>query len=554
VPDRFRKLEEDSFDVIVIGAGAGGLTAAALLASRGKKVLVLDQHYVAGGNMTAFRRPNYHFDVGLHYVGGCHAAGFLPKILRAVGAHGVDFQPMDPNGFDTIMLPDLVFKVPRGMDNFRARLIEAFPYERAGIERYVGVMRQLLLLQGTVGRPLALLAAVPRVLTLARWSGSTFAEFLDSCTHDPRLRAVLAGQHLDYAQSPSRVSALMGLLLPMHLIESGGYYPRGGGQAVSDALAASVESNGGKLLLRTRARRILVEQGCVKGVVIESKHLGTRVVRAPVVVSNADVKRTYLELVGPEHLATKTVARVEGFEMAPALGSVYLGVRRGPNAESLPCTNFWLQQALDIEEEYRATERGDFASQPSTIVSIASAKDPANTRLAPEGVTNIQLMSLAPSRPEAWGVSAAQVADGTYRDNPAYLEKKAEYAGRLIRIAERTLPRLAEQIVFQEVGTPLTQQRYTLSTGGTSYGIASTPMQFLRRRPDTKSEIRGLYLCGASCRFGHGIAGAMLSGLLAASYITGFRLVRDVMLEKTLRGTRTRDLQAEVGAREVSGC
>jgi monoamine oxidase len=70
--ERYRTLERDTFDVIVVGAGTGGLTAAALLARHGCSVLVLDRHQVAGGNATVFHRPGYAFDVGIHYIGDCH--------------------------------------------------------------------------------------------------------------------------------------------------------------------------------------------------------------------------------------------------------------------------------------------------------------------------------------------------------------------------------------------------------------------------------------------------------------------------------------------------
>jgi all-trans-retinol 13,14-reductase len=83
--------------------------------------------------------------------------------------------------------------------------------------------------------------------------------------------------------------------------------------------------------------------------------------------------------------------------------------------------------------------------------------------------------------------------------------------------------------VHLEVATPLTQSRFTGSTGGTSYGIAATPAQFLRRRPGTKTEIGGLYLCGASTRTGHGIAGVAMSGLMAASQVIGGGLTQEVL-------------------------
>ncbi len=552
-PDRFRRLEQDRFDVVVVGAGIGGLTSAALLAQRGYSVLVLDQHYVAGGNATVFRRRGYEFDVGLHYIGDCAPDGTIPRILHAAGVDDVEFRPLDPDGFDTLVFPDFAFRVPRGIERYRERLLDQFPHERRGIERYIHVLEQFDALQGLAVKPKTAWKVLPRSLTALRFATATLGSFLDTCTHNPRLRAVLAAENGDYGQPPSRASLMLHAGLMLHYLKSGGYYPAGGGQIMSDRLADSIEANGGKILLRARVQRILVRDGRATGVVFENKHVGRREVRAGAVIANSDLKRTLLELVGPDKLKRRTAKRARDYEMSPALGVLYLGVRGDLAAEGITNTNFWVSPSYDFEPIYQRTRAGRFDPDPLVYISIASLKDPHNRRLAPPGVTNLQLMSLAPSEPESWGVTAAEVANGSYSDNADYQRLKAEYAARLIRGAERVLPGLAERIVMQEVSTPLTHSRYTLSTGGTSYGLSLIPSQFFLRRPGARTEIEGLYLCGASTRMGHGIMGAMMGGLDAASQLLGRGIYGEVFRRRRPPAAEARLEPLIPGERGASG-
>jgi phytoene dehydrogenase-like protein len=278
----------------------------------------------------------------------------------------------------------------------------------------------------------------------------------------------------------------------------------------------------------------------VRGVEISNKHLGRVTVRAGEVVASGDVKEVLLRLVEPGALAQRTRSRASGWKMAPALGALYLGVRQEALGGRSKNTNYWVYPRWDLEREYANTEAGGFSPEPFLFVSSASLKDPENPRLAPAGVVNLQLMSLAPSAPEAWGTTPDAVRSGAYRDDAAYLSAKAEYSERLLRAAERVFPGLAGHVVFQELATPLTHARFTSSTGGTSYGIAATPDQFLWRRPGPKTEIAGLYLCGASARSGHGIMGSMLGGVIAASTIAGGGLAR-----AALGGARAADQRAK---------
>lgn len=524
--DRFRKLEKDSYDVIVVGAGMGGLTTAAILARKGHSVLVVDQHYVPGGCNTLFRRPGYEFDIGLHYIGDCEPNGVIPRVLRVAGVEDIQFREMDPDGFETYHLPDFTFRVPRSLELFRERLLDRFPEEKRGINRYIRFLRQMGRIMRAEGRPLRFAWTLLTSPMIIRYANKTLGELFDSCTKNPQLRTVLAGQNGTYCEPPSRAAALLHGGVCMHYF-FGSYYPTGGGQKISDRLAEEIENHGGKILLRARAEKIVVKDGRVEGVELDNPHLGKVIVRAPLVVSNADLKKTLLELVGPEHLSPKRVERTRNFVMSPPLGVVFLGIKRDLKAENFPNSNHLIFPEYDFEKMYQSILENRFYEKPLCYLTFASLKDPENQKIAPEGITNLQIMTGAPASYEAWGITKEEFQDGSYRKKEAYLEKKEAFAKTLIGIAEKALPGLGAQIDYQEVSTPITHRRYTGSSGGTSYGLALIPSQFLKGRPGNRTGVEGLYLCGASTRTAHGIAGVMLSGIHVAAKIVGKSIFKE---------------------------
>ena len=519
-PDRFRRPVAAAYDVVVVGSGPGGLVAGALCARAGKRVLVLDAHYVAGGNATVFRRRRFEFDVGIHYLGDCQPGGLIPRILTGCGVDGVRFLPMDAD-LEQLSFPDFEFTIPRDRAEFERRLVQRFPSEARGIRRYFRFLRQVervttAMSAGSRWRELAALARAPLVLRHGR---GPLGRLLDACTHEPRVRAVLTAQNGTYAIAPARVSAVLHAGLQTHYFVSGGWYPAGGAQVIADRLAESIEAAGGDVRLRARVTRIHVEDGRVAGVTFENKHLGTTRVAAPVVISNADLKRTVRELVGVEHFPESWAQRVEGFEMALPLFVVFLALDVPPERLPYGNVNRWWFADYDFDARYAEVTRGEMPDVPFLYVATASRKDPENPRLAPAGQSNVQLMTIAPPQPEFWGVSEAEVRAGTYEANEGYQAVKTAVMERVIAAAEHVIPDLRAHVVFREAATPLTHTRYTGSSGGTSYGIAATPEQFLERRPSATTPVAGLFLAGASMRAGHGIVGAMTSGVHAADRI-----------------------------------
>ena len=506
------------FDAIVIGSGMGGLAAAAYMAKGGMRPLVLEQHFAPGGNAQTFRRKRmFDFDVGLHYIGDCGPGGLFPTMMEQLGiADRVEFVPMDQDGFDTFLAPDLKFRAPAGWERYRQRLHETFPQETRAIDRYLDTLRSVAgVFTGTPapGEP-------PATQLLGKhWSQCTVGEVFDALEMSNRLRHVLGAQCALYASPWSKGPLGMHALITDHYMR-GAYFIRGGARPLVEGLIQVIEDGGGEVRLRQRVKRVILENGKAVGVELAKGEQ----MRAPLVISNADAKRTFLEMVGEQYLSQGLVERIKDYRMALPLFVIYLAMEVDPSELGLGATNLYLVPAYDLEEQYALCYDGRFPDKPHIYMSLASLKDPISDNLAPPGYTNLQIMTLAPAELSAWGVAqgpASATSKSAYRHAAAYEAAKHELERRMLDVVEEMMPGFIRNVVWQECATPLTQERFTLSTGGTSYGLEHTPDQYMAARVALQTELPGLWMVGANTIFGHGIAGAMVSGRAAAGAILG---------------------------------
>jgi len=507
----------EHFDAIVIGSGLGGLTCAATLCAVGKRVLVLERHYVAGGNSQAFRREihgkRYEFDVGVHYIGECGPDGAITRILGSLGlAERVVFRPLDADRYSTLVFPDFQFRVPASWDLYRKRLLEQFPKESEPLGQVVDVMRQV----GEQGRrfqrrEFGLEALGEQAPVFARWGLRPVTDLFASHGISQQAQAVLLGEQGDYAVRPSKTPVALAAGLTHHYM-SGAFYPEGGGQAMAGRLIEAIRAYGGEVRTRAPVAHVLVEGGRAVGVQLEK---GGRV-EAPIVISNADLKRTVQELVGEEHFAPATIERVHAFRMTLPLFAVYAGLDVDLSTEGLPNTNWWMWGSYDIEGLYEQLENGEMPDEKLAYVTVTSLRDPQSGHIAPEGYTNLQVMTLVPADYGMWHVDKGPAEGGRYHRDPEYRRRKTELMDELLETAESMIPGLREHVHWKEAATPVTQERFTHSTGGTSYGIEFATDQMGPMRIGPETEVPGLFLCGASTPSGHGIANVMVSGVRAA--------------------------------------
>jgi all-trans-retinol 13,14-reductase len=525
---------QSDWDAIVIGSGLGGLTTAAYLATNDLRTLVLEKHYVAGGNAHVFRRKQmFEFDVGVHYLGDCGPDGSIPTVLRGVGLEGkIEFLEMDPDGFDTLMFPGITLRVPKGWDRYRERLVATFPDDETALHRCLDVLRDVVAEFEKMELPIKAEDA-PRLMQEApnfmKWGMRPLGELFDDCGLGQKARAVLVAESGTYALPPSRVPVILHAVLMGHYTK-GAYYPKGGGQVLPAHFADVIRSHGGEVRTRAAVDRILVEDG---------KAVGVRLVtgeefRAPIVVSNADLKRTFLDMVGEEHLSPQTVARVRQYRMALPLFCVYLGLDMDLR-ERMPNTNYFYYTSFDAEGPYQDCYQGQVPSELGLFITVASVKDPHTETIAPKGYSSVQIMTLVPPDYRLWGVEKGPTAGEKYHRNPVYQSLKQSLTDAMVDGAEHVIPGIKEHIVWKEAATPISQEHFTFSTGGTSYGIELSADQFGPNRPSPQTEIEGLFLAGASTVFAHGIAGVMRGGVGCASAVLG------------------RDLQSEIAAGKVFG-
>jgi prolycopene isomerase len=490
------------YDVVVVGAGLGGLSAGACAARAGRRVLVIDRLDGPGGLAHAFTRGPYVFDPAIHTTSLGYPKPFLAGYLDLLGVGDlVELDPLDVYfGAD---LPGVRVTVATGLERCKEALAESFPEEKEGIARFLDLCVQVTdeAQHLTTRLSLAELGdAVERFPTLFRYRTATLAAALEDHVEGERARAACAAAWPHPGAPPATVSFLQYAQMLVAGIAAG-VYCRGSFQKLADAFAAAIARSGGELWLETEVTRIGVEERRVTGVALAD---GTEIA-APVVVCNGDARRAVDELIGPEHVPGSVYQRYRRLEPSLSAFVLFTATREDPRAHGLAAEHF-VHSRWDHGAIHQDVLEGRLGGM---WISIPTMHDPS---LAPPGEHLVMLTSLMPyDIGEPWSAARPR------------LEELA------LQELERTVPGLRESATFVESATPETFERYTLSQRGAAYGWANTPAQTTPKRLARTLGIEGLFLAGHWTEPGTGCLRSIYSGLLAAQMLLGYESPDDVL-------------------------
>jgi len=470
---------EPSYDAVVIGAGIGGLICANLLARAGLSVLLAEQHYMVGGYCSTFRRAGYTFDAATHFYPLLGNPETLTGRLLAELGVETGWVKMDP--VDTFHFPDGTrFAVPADFDTYLARLKAEFPHQAAALDGFFEAARETYLLG------LLHYFREKETARLEPWLSLTVRQALDRWFSDEKLKLLLTADCPHWGSPPGRTSFVFDSMLRLSYF-LGNYYPQGGSQAFADELARCFEAQGGHILMRARARRILIEDGAARGVeleVLRGQGMTVERVAAGAVVSNSDLLLTLEELVGREHLEPGTLESVRALRPTYPCYLVHLGLRDVP-ADLLESVQGYYWDSWEMDRV--GVDALKFKLFSPTVYEPAMAP--------PGGQILIVQKILA-------------MDYGRIGDWPRH---KAEVEGFIFAELERLLPGISARVVTRSSASARTAWRFTLNHHGAMLGWEMSPDQLGSARPGTRGPVDNLWLVGHWTRPGGGITPVIVS-------------------------------------------
>lgn len=448
-------------NIIIIGSGMGGLIAGNLLAQKGNKVTIFESHSMPGGYTAGFYKKGFYFESGTLT---CEASASVFKAMKDIGV----FEKIDFIKMKVRYVSENFDATPESYEDYKKMVYAAFPSDKEKLDMAFSEMDKIISLMEDVDEPMpflysgfklykSILSYIPRApkwMKLGKqYSNLTSSEFSERYFEkDSKLFHLFNG--FSYPDMP----AIMGTGLSSVLTDL--WTVKGGMQSWANILAENFRKLGGELKLNSYVDKIITKNGVAVGVSCKNT-----VYNADYVISAGDYKKTFLKLLDDKSLISQELRdKISNAAVSEGFCTVYLGLDM-PKDELARYMKAPHVFVLDYKPGYNIYNSEDEEFFSKTSVSLYSPSM-INSKNAPEGKSSLMLQTMVPYHwMNNWGGGDKEV----YRQ----LKKKAMDA--MIASAARLIPGLQECIVYKDVATPLTYERFTHNTDGASSAWSWNP-------------------------------------------------------------------------------
>jgi len=521
------------------------------LAKTGQKVVVLEQHYVAGGCTHEFEEKGFTFDSGVHYVGKISKYG---KLLDIVTEEKIKWAQMgskeDGYCYDEIVVDEKPFRFRSGRENLIADLKNEFPQEHEAIDRYFALVDQANR-SGSLPFmvkicPLWVHQIVYRFFasTFLRFNETSLHDVLTSLTQNKRLIAILEGQFGDHGLAPKDAPFFLHAGVFAHYFE-GGFYPVGGTQAISRAIIPTILKAGGKVFVKAAVSEIIIEPHLNRVMGVRLAKSGD-ILQAKCVVSAAGIRNTFSKLIKWENLAqTKPITTLldnykniveQKLGASSAHFCTFIGFDQSAKALGLTASNTWVLPCKDVDYDLTKMMR-DYHADPLhapclAFISFPSVKDPKQTEAHPNQST---CCIITEGQISWFDQKFAGLKSG--KRGESYQAEKKKYEARLLQVLYQLYPKVKGHIKYIDTSTPLTSAFYLGSPSGESYGLSMKKERYQEQgsiltRPKVE-QIQGLFLTGSDL-VSAGFVGGLIGGMLTAHAVLGYGSLWDLITQRNL--------------------
>ena len=506
-------------DVVVIGAGLGGLTTGAILARAGRKVLVIERSNSVGGAASSYMSGDLFVEGSLHETSDPHHPDD-PKHHVLMRAGVIDAVKWIPSGafYEARGGPlERPFTMPDNFDAARRALTERFPEARAGLHQLLGEMERIASAMGTLSQDgnafrsprenlVALLKLIPES---GEWQLS-LSQKLDRVFGDNEaVKCALAANLCYYHDDPATLWWIFFAMAQGSYLLSGGRFVQGGSQRLSSALARAVKVAGGEVLVRRVVSAIAVDPQGRASTVTHTARDGSdaKIVEGVRIVSNAApaALAPLMPAEAAEQLTTEYVERAPSI----SLFALTLGLAKPPREFGISA---YSTQLLPPD----MARLSDYAQGAALM-----AEEPGE-RMPPMSMVDYAAIdSGVPSPPYVLSILGPDLlSNWDSSDMDAYREKRGRWQQAIVRYLSSLYPGLADGVVASSFNTALSVRQYLNAPDGAVYGFAPTTPRSIWRAAarSPRTAVPGLYLASAYAGFG-GYTGVVQSAGACADMI-----------------------------------